>query len=188
MDVNHIEASLCFPTFPRFCGQTFSEASDKELALLCVKAYNDYQHGIVVHGNFGHADALMLRRDRGVQIGQRFGVIEPGALGHEALDELKHATGAIDEAAQCLAGIGPFSPLTAFIEEPLGAGGVFGWWQPEERQEVAGFEVDSFLFEFRLALGLDQGRRGVGKAAFRIMEGGMALGLDEDRPSRSQAP
>jgi predicted TIM-barrel fold metal-dependent hydrolase len=43
MDENHIEASLCFPTFPRFCGQTFSEAEDKELALLCVQAYNDYQ-------------------------------------------------------------------------------------------------------------------------------------------------
>ena len=43
MDDNHIEASLCFPTFPRFCGQTFTEAEDKELALLCVEAYNDYQ-------------------------------------------------------------------------------------------------------------------------------------------------
>jgi hypothetical protein len=43
MDVNHIEASLCFPTFPRFCGQTFTEAKDKELALLCVQAYNDFQ-------------------------------------------------------------------------------------------------------------------------------------------------
>ena len=42
MDVNHIEASLCFPTFPRFCGQTFTEAKDKELGLLCVKAYNDW--------------------------------------------------------------------------------------------------------------------------------------------------
>jgi predicted TIM-barrel fold metal-dependent hydrolase len=42
MDVNHIEASLCFPTFPRFCGQTFTEAKDKELALLCVQAYNDW--------------------------------------------------------------------------------------------------------------------------------------------------
>ena len=31
MDLNHIEAALCFPTFPRFCGQTFSEAKDKEL-------------------------------------------------------------------------------------------------------------------------------------------------------------
>ena len=42
MDANHIEAALCFPTFPRFCGQTFTEAEDKELGLLCVKAYNDW--------------------------------------------------------------------------------------------------------------------------------------------------
>jgi predicted TIM-barrel fold metal-dependent hydrolase len=42
MDVNGVEASLCFPTFPRFCGQTFLEASDKELAILCVQAYNDW--------------------------------------------------------------------------------------------------------------------------------------------------
>jgi predicted TIM-barrel fold metal-dependent hydrolase len=42
MDANHTEASLCFPTFPRFCGQTFTEAKDRELALLCVKAYNDW--------------------------------------------------------------------------------------------------------------------------------------------------
>jgi predicted TIM-barrel fold metal-dependent hydrolase len=42
MDLNHIEASLCFPTIPRFCGQTFLEREDKELALLCVRAYNDW--------------------------------------------------------------------------------------------------------------------------------------------------
>jgi predicted TIM-barrel fold metal-dependent hydrolase len=42
MDKGHIDASLCFPTFPRFCGQTFAEAKDKELALLCVRAYNDW--------------------------------------------------------------------------------------------------------------------------------------------------
>jgi predicted TIM-barrel fold metal-dependent hydrolase len=42
MDVNHVEASLCFPSFPRFCGQTFMEAQDKELAKLCVEAYNDW--------------------------------------------------------------------------------------------------------------------------------------------------
>ena len=42
MDLNHIEAALCFPTFPRFCGQTFSESKDKELGLLCVQAYNDW--------------------------------------------------------------------------------------------------------------------------------------------------
>ena len=30
MDLNWVEASLCFPTFPRFCGQTFLEAHDRE--------------------------------------------------------------------------------------------------------------------------------------------------------------
>ena len=42
MDRNHVERSLCFPTFARFCGQTFLEARDKELALACVRAYNDF--------------------------------------------------------------------------------------------------------------------------------------------------
>src|SRR5690606_3183787 len=37
-----ILASLCFPSFPRFCGQIFAEANDKDLALLCVQAYNDW--------------------------------------------------------------------------------------------------------------------------------------------------
>jgi predicted TIM-barrel fold metal-dependent hydrolase len=42
MDINHVEASACYPTFPRFCGQTFSEGHDKELGLACVRAYNDW--------------------------------------------------------------------------------------------------------------------------------------------------
>jgi predicted TIM-barrel fold metal-dependent hydrolase len=42
MDVNHVEASLCFPNYPRFCGQLFLYGKDKELAKLCVEAYNDW--------------------------------------------------------------------------------------------------------------------------------------------------
>jgi predicted TIM-barrel fold metal-dependent hydrolase len=42
MDTNWTQASLSFPNFPRFCGQTFLEASDHDLALLCVQAYNDW--------------------------------------------------------------------------------------------------------------------------------------------------
>ncbi len=42
MDVDGVEGSLCFPTMPRFCGQTFSERKDKDLALACVHAYNDW--------------------------------------------------------------------------------------------------------------------------------------------------
>jgi predicted TIM-barrel fold metal-dependent hydrolase len=44
MDVNGVRSSLVFPSFPRFCGQTFLEAKDKDLALLCVRAYNDWMH------------------------------------------------------------------------------------------------------------------------------------------------
>jgi predicted TIM-barrel fold metal-dependent hydrolase len=42
MELNWVDSSLCFPTFPRFCGQTFSEGKDKDLGLACVKAYNDW--------------------------------------------------------------------------------------------------------------------------------------------------
>jgi len=42
MEMNWVEASLAFPTFPRFCGQTFLEAKDRELAMACVLAYNDW--------------------------------------------------------------------------------------------------------------------------------------------------
>ena len=37
-----ILGSLNFPSFPRFCGQIFWEAKDKDLAHLCVQAYNDW--------------------------------------------------------------------------------------------------------------------------------------------------
>jgi predicted TIM-barrel fold metal-dependent hydrolase len=39
--------SLCFPQFfVRFCGQRFNEAKDKDLALRCVQAYNDWLHEV----------------------------------------------------------------------------------------------------------------------------------------------
>ncbi|KAA0235760.1 MAG: hypothetical protein JJLCMIEE_02089 [Acidimicrobiales bacterium] len=41
-ELNWVDGSLPFPTFPRFCGQTFLEADDKDLGLACVKAYNDW--------------------------------------------------------------------------------------------------------------------------------------------------
>jgi predicted TIM-barrel fold metal-dependent hydrolase len=37
-----VDGSLPFPTFPRFCGQTFLEGDDKELGLACIQAFNDW--------------------------------------------------------------------------------------------------------------------------------------------------
>jgi predicted TIM-barrel fold metal-dependent hydrolase len=42
MDVDGVQAQLCFPSFPKFAGTVFLGAHDKELALLCVQAYNDF--------------------------------------------------------------------------------------------------------------------------------------------------
>jgi predicted TIM-barrel fold metal-dependent hydrolase len=42
MDLNGVQAQLCFPNFPRFCGQMFLWGKDKELSLLSVQAYNDW--------------------------------------------------------------------------------------------------------------------------------------------------
>jgi predicted TIM-barrel fold metal-dependent hydrolase len=42
MDAAGIQSSLSFPTFPRFCGQTFMERGSRELGLACVQAYNDW--------------------------------------------------------------------------------------------------------------------------------------------------
>ena len=41
-EANHMDGSLPFPTFPRFCGQTFMDGNDKEPGLACVRAYNDW--------------------------------------------------------------------------------------------------------------------------------------------------
>lgn len=42
MDVNGVEAQLCYPNYPRFAGQIFLWGRDRELAKLCVEAYNDW--------------------------------------------------------------------------------------------------------------------------------------------------
>jgi len=42
MDANGILGSMCFPSFPQFCGQLFSRTKDKDVALAMVRAYNDW--------------------------------------------------------------------------------------------------------------------------------------------------
>ena len=42
MNANGVLGSMCFPSFPAFCGQIFYGAKDKELALAVLRAYNDW--------------------------------------------------------------------------------------------------------------------------------------------------
>jgi predicted TIM-barrel fold metal-dependent hydrolase len=42
MNANGVLGSMCFPSFPRFCGQLFMESQDKDQAAAMVRAYNDW--------------------------------------------------------------------------------------------------------------------------------------------------
>ena len=42
MNANGVLASMNFPSYPQFCGQYFARATDKNLALAVLRAYNDW--------------------------------------------------------------------------------------------------------------------------------------------------
>ena len=42
MSVNGVLGSMCFPSFPQFCGQLFARREDKDEALAMIRAYNDW--------------------------------------------------------------------------------------------------------------------------------------------------
>jgi len=42
MNVNGVLASMCFPSFPSFCGALFARLEDKKLARVMLQAYNDW--------------------------------------------------------------------------------------------------------------------------------------------------
>jgi predicted TIM-barrel fold metal-dependent hydrolase len=42
MDLDGVHGALCFPSFPGFAGGVFHRAENKELALACIEAWNDF--------------------------------------------------------------------------------------------------------------------------------------------------
>jgi hypothetical protein len=42
MNANGVLGSMCFPSFPQFCGQLFARTADKDVALAMLQAYNDW--------------------------------------------------------------------------------------------------------------------------------------------------
>lgn len=43
MDLNHVDVAINYPNiFPRFAGQGFAERPDRDLALTCIRIYNDW--------------------------------------------------------------------------------------------------------------------------------------------------
>lgn len=60
MNVNGVLASMNFPTFPGFSGRGFQDAQDKDLALIMLKAYNDWHIDELVPSNPGRFMPLAL--------------------------------------------------------------------------------------------------------------------------------
>ncbi len=56
MSASGVLAGINFPTFPHFCGQLFLRATDKDLALACVRAYNDWH---ITEWASAHPDRLI---------------------------------------------------------------------------------------------------------------------------------
>ena len=77
-EANWVEASLCFPTFPRFCGQTFLEAKDKELAEACVVGLQRLHGRGVVRGQRGPADPAVHHPAVGCREGGGRGAAQRG--------------------------------------------------------------------------------------------------------------
>lgn len=42
MNANGVLGSMCFPSFPQFCGQLFARTEDKDVGLAMLRAYNDW--------------------------------------------------------------------------------------------------------------------------------------------------
>jgi predicted TIM-barrel fold metal-dependent hydrolase len=42
MNANGVLGSMCFPSFPQFCGQLFARTEDKDVAIAMLRAYNDW--------------------------------------------------------------------------------------------------------------------------------------------------
>jgi len=42
MDLDGVQAAICYPSFPGFAGRVFLQGNDRELGALCVRAFNDF--------------------------------------------------------------------------------------------------------------------------------------------------
>ncbi len=121
-----------------------------------------------------------------MQVGQRLRVIEPFGLWHKAVDQCQHAVGPVDEAGERGAPVGAVA-VPPLIEPRLCASGILGGRQPDEREEIPTLEMRAFLLELRAAFCIHQRGGRVPKLALRIAIGGLALRLDEDCPTGTEA-
>ena len=87
-------------------------------------------HGLIgkqrikIHRHVRYADPLTFGRYGRMQVGQGLGIIQPGAFGHKAFDELQDPIGSIDEAVQHPVRVRPICFRALLVEQSLGTIGL----------------------------------------------------------------
>ncbi len=120
-----------------------------------------------------------------MEIGQRLAIVEPADFRHEALDQLQHAVGTIDETAQQFPRVDA-GLRAALIEPAFDARRVLGRRQPDEGHEIAALEMGARLLKGILPFEIDQSRGGIGEHTVRIGLRGRSAVLRRKSPNPNQ--
>ena len=80
------------------------------------------QDGVQIEGRLRNAHIMALGRDRAMQIGQRFGVIEGMDFRHELAEQIERAIGFGEEPVQFAVPVAASFFVVAFDQGTLGAG------------------------------------------------------------------
>jgi hypothetical protein len=104
------------------------------------------KHGVEVHGRLGNGDRMALGRDRSVEIGKSFGIIQRADLGHEPLHEIERAIRLGDEGCKLVAPEAAASALVRLLfrqleEGTLGPTHLVRRREEEKRQMVGALEA-----------------------------------------------
>src|ERR1700758_1348361 len=113
-------------------------------------------------------------------LGTRLAAGEPGRFRHEALDELQHPIGAVDEAPENLVRVDASLIDAALVEEGFCPRRLLGRRQEHERQVIGALEMSPFFLELSRPFGVHQPRYRIGKRAGRIAPGRKPARFDED--------
>jgi hypothetical protein len=135
----------------------------------------------------GNSDAVPLRRDRAVQVGQRLAVIERPHLRHEAGQQIERAVSLGDEPCKVLTPVPTLLLPAGLQQRPLGLGLRIGGRHIEERQMIGALEMlPALAFEGSAPFFIDEPGGWVGEPGFGIAERFDPLRLEEQRPARAE--
>ena len=100
---------------------------------------------IDMHRCLGNADVLPVRRDAGMEVGERFLVGEPDRFRKDGLQDVEKTARAIDEACHLLASVDLGTAVAAFVEPTFCARRLLRGWKPDQRQDIPRLEVSTRL-------------------------------------------